>query len=182
MESEAPGALELVRQFVNTTDLEEGWDKLDTPEGLASWLEEAALDGSPAPTEADVARFADVREGLRALLFANNGESLDERAAGRLDRVARDVALHTRFTPDGALEPVGRGPDGALGVILATVYGSMRDGTWSRLKACRADTCQWAFYDRSRNRSGTWCSMEVCGNRAKARSYRSRQGERSPRA
>jgi len=45
--SEAPGALELVRQFVNTTDLEEGWDKLATPESLATWLEEAALDGPP---------------------------------------------------------------------------------------------------------------------------------------
>jgi predicted RNA-binding Zn ribbon-like protein len=182
LKSEAPGPLELVRQFVNTTDLEEGWDRLDTPEGLESWLEEASLAGAPAPTEADVARFADVREGLRALLFANNAEPLDERAAERLDRVARDVALRARFKPDGALEPVERGPEGALGVILATVYGSMQDGTWSRLKACRADTCQWAFYDRSRNRSGTWCSMEVCGNRAKARSYRRRQGARAPTA
>ena len=49
----------------------------------------------------------------------------------------------------------------------------MADGTWRRLKACREDTCQWAFYDRSKNRSGTWCSMAVCGNRAKARAYRS---------
>jgi predicted RNA-binding Zn ribbon-like protein len=50
----------------------------------------------------------------------------------------------------------------------------MRDGTWDRMKACRADDCEWAFYDSSRNRSGTWCSMEVCGNRAKARAFRAR--------
>ena len=55
----------------------------------------------------------------------------------------------------------------------------MRDGTFARLKACREHTCEWAFYDHSRNRSATWCSMEVCGNRAKARdlSRAPRQGQ-----
>jgi predicted RNA-binding Zn ribbon-like protein len=43
------------------------------------------------------------------------------------------------------------------------------------MKACRAEDCRWAFYDRSRNRSRAWCSMRECGNRAKARSYRARQ-------
>ena len=42
------------------------------------------------------------------------------------------------------------------------------------VKACPADDCRWAFYDRSRNRSGTWCDMSDCGNRAKARAYRKR--------
>jgi len=49
------------------------------------------------------------------------------------------------------------------------------DGTWARVKACVADDCQWAFYDSSRNRSGRWCDMAVCGNREKVRTYRSRQ-------
>jgi predicted RNA-binding Zn ribbon-like protein len=53
----------------------------------------------------------------------------------------------------------------------------MSDGSWQRVKACRADDCHWAFYDFSRNRSGTWCDMAVCGNREKVRSYR----ERAPR-
>jgi predicted RNA-binding Zn ribbon-like protein len=51
----------------------------------------------------------------------------------------------------------------------------MGDGTWRRLKACSAETCQWAFYDGSRNRSGVWCTMQTCGNRAKARSFRQRK-------
>ena len=51
----------------------------------------------------------------------------------------------------------------------------MADGTWSRLKACRAGTCRWAFYDHTRNRSGVWCTMDVCGNRTKVRSFRERQ-------
>jgi predicted RNA-binding Zn ribbon-like protein len=51
----------------------------------------------------------------------------------------------------------------------------MEADTWSRLKACRDDTCKWAFYDHSKNRSGHWCSMEVCGSRHKARQYRERR-------
>ncbi len=52
----------------------------------------------------------------------------------------------------------------------------MVDGTWSRLKACRQ--CEWAFYDWSKNRSGRWCAMSVCGNRTKVRAYRARRRTR----
>ncbi|MBW3563024.1 MAG: CGNR zinc finger domain-containing protein, partial [Actinobacteria bacterium] len=45
-----------------------------------------------------------------------------------------------------------------------------------RLKVCRSDTCRWAFYDSSRNRSGKWCDMAVCGNRTKVANYRERHG------
>lgn len=44
-----------------------------------------------------------------------------------------------------------------------------RRRAWSRVKVCARDTGRWAFYDASRNRSGTWCSMQVCGNREKMR-------------
>jgi len=56
------------------------------------------------------------------------------------------------------------------------VERAQADGTWDRMKACAADTCRWAFYDHSRNRSRQWCDMAVCGNRAKARTYRKRAG------
>ena len=68
------------------------------------------------------------------------------------------------------------GADAVVAELLAITHESMAAGTWPRLKACRAHDCEWAFYDRSRNRSGTWCSMAVCGNRAKARNYRRRHG------
>jgi predicted RNA-binding Zn ribbon-like protein len=42
------------------------------------------------------------------------------------------------------------------------------------LKACRNADCHWIFYDATKNRSGAWCEMGLCGNRAKARSYRER--------
>jgi predicted RNA-binding Zn ribbon-like protein len=64
---------------------------------------------------------------------------------------------------------------GSLGRLIAIMVEAMADGTWSRLKACSAETCQWLFYDTSKNRSGHWCSMRVCGNRAKARQFRARR-------
>jgi predicted RNA-binding Zn ribbon-like protein len=172
----APGRLETVRQFVNTSDLEDGTDEIASPPALGAWLEQHGF-GPATVSDADVAAFHDAREGLRALLLANNGEALDRGAVARLDELARSVDLRVRFAPESRLEPAAGGTAAAaLGELLATVHASMGDGTWARLKACRASDCQWAFYDHSRNRSGTWCSMEVCGNRAKARNFRARHG------
>ncbi|WP_280641204.1 CGNR zinc finger domain-containing protein, partial [Streptomyces afghaniensis] len=47
-------------------------------------------------------------------------------------------------------------------------------GTWTRLKACEAADCLWAYYDRSPAGRGRWCSMQVCGARAKMRRYRAK--------
>ena len=172
----APGRLELVREFVNTRDIDDDLDDIASPPALERWIGEHDLGGGHA-TEADVARFADVREGLRALLLENNGEPLDRDAVARMDAVAESVPLSVTFGGDCELQPVGQGLDGALGTILAVVYASMRDKSFDRLKACREETCEWAFFDHSRNRSATWCSMKVCGNRAKARTYRARHGK-----
>ena len=72
------------------------------------------------------------------------------------------------------LVPRERGVQGALGSVLAAAAEAMADGSWQRLKACRSDTCRWAFVDHARNRSRQWCSMSVCGNREKARVFRQR--------
>jgi predicted RNA-binding Zn ribbon-like protein len=64
-----------------------------------------------------------------------------------------------------------------MGRLLAAIASATADGTWARLKICRNDACRWSFYDASRNRSGHWCSMAVCGNRMKGRAFRQRQGE-----
>jgi predicted RNA-binding Zn ribbon-like protein len=176
---EAPGQLELVRGFLNTHDVEDGVDDLATPAQLGAWLAEHGLltDGG-TPDRGDVRRAVRTREALRALTLANNGELPDPAAVGTLNEVAERTALVIRFEGDGdlTLAPRGSGPDAALGAILSIVFRSMAEGSWPRLKACRAHTCRWAFYDHSKNRSGTWCSMEVCGNRAKARAYRERHG------
>jgi len=173
----APGELERVRRFLNTRDIEEGLDEIAEPESLRDWLK---ANGFPARTglgAADVERAAAMRESLRALTFANNGEPLEPHAVPKLNSLAAEARLQVRFDDHGhtVLEPAPEGADAALAELLAVVFRSMAEGSWTRLKACRDANCQWAFYDRSKNRSATWCSMEVCGNRAKARAYRKRR-------
>ena len=172
----APGDLEHVRAFVNTLDVETGTDELAEPASLAAWLRSRGLLQGASATSADAAGARRLREALRALLLENNGVSVRKEAAVTLNRAAREAALELRFDLEGGvrLEPGARGVAGALGRVLAIVAAAMEDGTWSRLKACRADDCTWAFYDHARNRSRHWCSMAVCGNRTKARAYRRR--------
>lgn len=172
----APGDLELVRLFLNTHDHEDEDERLSTPDALREWLSGHGLIAPEEPVGAvDLRRAVEVREALRALCLANNGVPLDPAALQTLNSAAGAGPLRVRFEDGGGrLAPAGAGVGGALGALLAIVVGAMGEGTWERLKACPADDCLWVFYDRSRNRSGRWCTMAECGNRAKARAYRER--------
>jgi predicted RNA-binding Zn ribbon-like protein len=175
---DAPEQLELVRRFVNSRYVDEQRDSLDTPESLRGWLADHELmDGGEPVSDGDLRRALDVREGLRALMLANNDEELDRAAVERLDRAASRAGLRPRFEPgaEPLLEPDASGVDGALARLLAIVNRAVADGSWQRLKACPNESCLWAFYDRSKNQSKRWCKMEACGNAAKARAYRRRQ-------
>ena len=173
-----PRGIALIEEFVNTADLEDETDALSSADGLRDWLtERELLPAGAAVTDDDVPRARQVREAIRSLLHANSGEPLDRTAVAQLNESAEQARLHVNFTDDGKAElvPDEHGVPGALALILGLTYTAMADDTWSRLKVCREHTCQWAFYDSSKNRSRTWCSMRVCGNRTKARAYRSRR-------
>jgi predicted RNA-binding Zn ribbon-like protein len=183
MEKNAPGRLEIVRDFINTADLEDGIDRFSTAPGLEGWLtEQDLLPGPQAAPDCDgreLETAVALREALRSLCLANNGLRPDREARGALDAATANLHLHlkARFGADGliSLEPDETGIRQALAEILTIVFAALHDGTWSRLKACAADTCQFAFYDQSKNHSGHWCTMATCGNRAKVRTYRARQ-------
>jgi predicted RNA-binding Zn ribbon-like protein len=151
----APEPLRRVQLFVNSTDREHGH------EWLPRWLQEHGL------TAGDFERARGLREALRALLRLNNEGGDAPEAVRHLNAAAGDVRVELR-----GREVVLAGAD-ALGDVLAVALTAMLDGTWARLKVCRR--CEWAFYDRSKNRSGSWCSMQLCGNRLKTRAYRSRR-------
>jgi predicted RNA-binding Zn ribbon-like protein len=176
----APGELENVRAFVNTIDIEQGTEQLSSPVGLADWLVEHGLapSGGVRASEVDLDTALRLREALRAILLSHvDGEPVSTDAATALDEMACRSRLRVRFDKRGGagLEPEAQGVDGALGRLVAIVHRAIAQGTWERLKACREHACAWAFYDHSKNRSGAWCNMEVCGNRAKARAYRERR-------
>ncbi|MDQ6607956.1 MAG: CGNR zinc finger domain-containing protein [Actinomycetota bacterium] len=182
-EQHAPGALERVRAFVNTIDIEQDAEQLEEPAALAGWLVEHQL----APrglraTHDDLDHALELREALRALLLAHNGAAPEPAQALEAldDAVCRaNVRLRFRAGGEASLEPQADGVPGALGRLLVIVQAAVADGSWPRLKACREHACEWAFYDHTRNHSGAWCNMRVCGNRAKARAFRQRQSRGS---
>jgi predicted RNA-binding Zn ribbon-like protein len=152
----APEPLRQVQLLVNSVDLEHEDD------WLPAWLAEHGLE--PAERE----RAAGLREALRALVLANNGIRLEPQALEVLNLAAARVVV--QVGDDAALRFESRGD--ALDDVVSIALGAMLDGTWGRLKACR--NCRWCFYDYSPNRSATWCSMQLCGNRTKTRAYRRR--------
>jgi predicted RNA-binding Zn ribbon-like protein len=174
----APAALQPILDLVNTIDIESDIEELREPGALRDWLVERRLiDPATEVTAADLDFAIELREALRAMLRVNDGHPVDAGALEVVNRVTGALPLQLQFSADGepALGPGAAGVRGALAGLLGAVALAEADGTWSRLKVCSADTCQWAFYDKSKNRSGRWCSMRVCGNRTKTRAYRARQ-------
>jgi predicted RNA-binding Zn ribbon-like protein len=176
----APEPLRIVQELVNSVDLENGVEWLGTPAELQTWLAERGLDGRERPTRRSVERVHELRATLRELLIANNEQRTAPGAAVALREAADRARLTLELDEHGhlTLTPNARGVDGAIGHMLALVYESMAEGTWHRLKACRQ--CSWAYYDYSKNRSATWCSMAICGNRTKTRAYRRRRRPATP--
>jgi predicted RNA-binding Zn ribbon-like protein len=171
-------ALHRLQHFVNTNDIEGGTDVIGTPRQLHEWLVAAgALDARDRVTADAHARALAVREGLRALGRANNDEPLDADRVEAMNRAAQRLALvpAVHDATSWHLAPASSGVDGFLAGTLATLVAAIADGSWSRVKACHNDACQWLFFDQSRNRSGTWCTMAECGSRMKARAYRARR-------
>jgi predicted RNA-binding Zn ribbon-like protein len=163
--------------FVNTADIESGQDDLATEDGLRRWMQAGGLPGSDDPILAgDAARVRQAREAIRGVLAMNAGHRAEPGTLDLLGRAGGSAPVGLAVLGDGrlGLRPLGRGVDAALGALFGDIVTAVADGSWPRLKVCRADTCQAAYYDESRNHSRAWCSMAVCGNRQKGRKFRRR--------
>ena len=202
---QAPGRLALLQAFVNTLDIEQATDELNSPAALDGWLRSAGLAAHPAgratevrlddaaevrlddaakPTDhagpSHLALAVELREALRGVLRSHvqGKPAAVAEPAARLAEIAAAMRARISASADGSLRVVSgeQGSHAALAELLLIAAEAQTLGTWSRLKVCSADDCQWAFYDRSPTRSGCWCSMQICGSRAKSRAYRSRVG------
>jgi len=169
----APGRLELVRAFLNTAEDEHDWDELRDLGGTSAWLRDAGLLPDGGVDEAGRRRLVALRADLRALAAANAAPGPPDRA--RVNAVLGGAPLRAQLDDGGALVlgPAGRGAEHVAGALLGITAAALGDGSWSRLKTCAG--CGWGFWDRSRNRSGRWCAMRVCGSRTKMRAYRRRR-------
>lgn len=173
----APDELIYVQGFVNTLDVETGSDALAEPSGVAAWFSaHGSLPVGTRVSDVDRTRVVAVRDALRSLVREPEGARLSTSDRETLNEVSArsPLALKLSGAGEAVLEAPGSDLDSQLAELLVIVHRSQLTGTWDRLKICAADSCQWAFYDSSRNRSGTWCSMEVCGNREKVRAHRAK--------
>jgi len=173
----ARGDLGLVQAFVNTVDLEPGTEELKDPNTLRAWLvANDLMPGQSAADASDLKNAIAVREAMRGVIGGNSGLRIYPVDLATLNSAAAASRLRMRFAPDGRprLEPEASGAVGAIGRLVAALYEAMQDEEWERLKLCGSGTCRWAFYDRSKNHSSRWCNMASCGNREKARRFRSK--------
>jgi len=170
----APGRLELLQRFINTHnhDFPPDWDRLATAEKAQTWLREKRLIGpGDAVSAAEAARLRELREALRALAVANGRRTPpDPQALGVVREAAGAAPLRIALDDSGATSLAA---GGAIGALLAILHEAQLTRDWPRLKACRH--CEYAFYDRSKNRSAAWCAMSICGNRSKNRAYYARR-------
>jgi CGNR zinc finger len=181
----APGDLELLRSFLSLHEHPRGTTHTLAPtrRSVRWWLGRNGLvDPSEGPISSeDADRALALLEALRAKLHADTESRSEPGAGGVIDRVADDVAsgagLRLRFSSMSGprIEASAGGASGALARLLGIAFIAEIDGTWSRLKECGDSECRSVFFDRSKNRSGRWCSMRTCGNRNKARAWRERR-------
>lgn len=163
-QQEAPGALEEVRELLNSWLIPN--DTRQPDDRFAAWADAHAV-----TDPADRTAVRDLRDDLRG--------TLDDRAD--TDTVVNRWIERTGLRPRVENGTVGfRHDGGPAGTLLATVVTVIADGRWARLKTC--PDCRWAFYDHTRNGSKRWCLMTAggpggrsCGSIAKVRAYRSRQ-------
>jgi hypothetical protein len=157
--------VELLLAFLNTVNVTEATDVLDDEHSWRRWAADRGLGSAGATPKARASRDA-----LRAVALAHHGEQAPMSPAAGMTHGSIRIEL-------SAGVPVLAAGD-ALGAVLAAAARLAVLGYWERIKICPADDCRLAFYDRSRNRSRTWCSMRVCGNREKARNWRERRPRR----
>jgi predicted RNA-binding Zn ribbon-like protein len=178
----APGPLALVQDFVNTRNYLHGGDLLgEAEQATRSLTARGLLQEGESIGESERRRLVSLREALRGLLLVHSGAAEPGPDAEDLNSLVTPTALGVRFRADGhpALEPAAEdsAAERVVARLLAEVIWAEAQGKWERLKSCRNEGCRWAFYDTSKNRSGRWCNMDVCGARHKMRTYRKRKSE-----
>jgi predicted RNA-binding Zn ribbon-like protein len=173
----APAPLDLIQDFVNSEIPDFDRDDIATPVALAAWLgDRGLLTAGARVTPPEHARAIALRRALRLLALAHTRDVEPTRSERALiDSAVRAIPVQLASRGAGLrVEARGRGTDAVLAGLLAVVVEAERDGSWQRFKACAKHGCGWAFYDASRNRSSTWCSMRICGNRTKVAALRTR--------
>ncbi|GAB3159274.1 CGNR zinc finger domain-containing protein [Microbispora hainanensis] len=186
----APGGLAFVQDLLNTSPAgrPRHADWLDDPSAAQTWLSEAlaqwsAASGRPAPavdlTDRDCEALRDLRWALSRLLSdqSDGAEAVSAQVLAALPTLSVSMQVDERGTV--VAEPSGAGWRRIASLVLIECLQAQQTDQRRRLKICRNERCPCAFYDRSRNNSGVWHDVRVCGNAANLRAYRARKREQA---
>jgi predicted RNA-binding Zn ribbon-like protein len=191
-------ALNFLNSVATPVDAEIDW--ISDGEGLLAWLQQADLvppealeamrrHAKPAELDRVAAQARNLREWFRTFVHENKGKPLKAAVLADLEPLNRLLAKDEGFgqllvhkhgkttalkfqsarrwqSAESLLLPIGE----ALARMLA-------EEDFSDVKACEGATCTLIFADRTRSRSRRWCSMGICGNRAKQTAHRHRLKE-----
>jgi predicted RNA-binding Zn ribbon-like protein len=181
-------ALDFVNTVGNRLSETELRDYFQTPDDLLRWVREAGLsltnkDGRAAITARDVRKAIAFRESLYRL-FVRQAEDKpgDPEDLWRLNEVLVNLRSRKHLTRQSGSYQWRSEPTSHIDSLLQQVAESaanlLTSPELARLKVCENEDCGWLFLDRSRNLPRRWCSMEDCGNRAKARRHYERLKQR----
>ena len=176
-------------------------------EDLLAWLEQAELVPTgaaatirancfPGELDAVAAQARALREWFRAFVLAHRGPSLGLGALDELEPLNRilerddaygAVVARTVEAPDQSTRSAlewrtlrrWRTPDSLLLPIAHAIANFVTSEDLSRVKACEKSPCTLCFLDRTRGQARRWCSVTLCGNRAKQALHRSRLNRRN---
>jgi predicted RNA-binding Zn ribbon-like protein len=187
--------LDFLNSVATPVDTEIDW--IDDGEGLLAWLDQAHLvpaevlrtlrtQAMPGELDGVAAQARSFREWFRAFVRERKGKPLrpaDLRKLGPLNRLLErdegfwqivagdhgnaaglDFRMMRRWrSPESLLQPIGE----ALAKFVC-------EEDFSNVKACEGLACTLMFADHTRGHARRWCSMAICGNRAKQAAHRNR--------
>jgi predicted RNA-binding Zn ribbon-like protein len=188
--------LDFLNTLATPVDIQVDW--IDSGDGLLAWLEEAGLvtveelkalrdRAIPGEFDAVASQARGLREWFRGFIRGRSGRKLGPDDLRELEPLARLLERDERYSrivagPEGA-EPVlelktlrrWRTPEAVLLPIAEEIARFVCSGDFEYAKACEGSTCTLLFVDRTRGRARRWCSMAICGNRAKQAAHRDRR-------
>lgn len=200
---DAPG-LDFLNSVATPTDTTIDW--IDDGAGLLSWLEQAQLvpadvlrkirtQALPGELDTIAAQARGLREWFRGFVLKHKGRPLALMDLGELQPLNRLLGREEAYyrivlQPSGRPAALGlqvmrhwRSPEALLLPIGEALARFLSSEDFSKVRACEGPTCTLLFADHTRGHVRRWCSMAMCGNRAKQAAHRRRfkAGRRSTR-
>ncbi|HUO92818.1 MAG TPA: CGNR zinc finger domain-containing protein [Rhizomicrobium sp.] len=186
-------ALDFLNSIATPVDTPVDW--IDSGEALLAWLEQARLvpaevlkkmrdEALPGELDKVALQARDLREWFRGFVRAHKGRPLTLKSLGELaplnrllerDEMFNRIAMErepARFVLQVARR--WRSPEALLLSIGEALARFVCTEDFSHVKACEGPACTLLFADHTRGRARRWCSMALCGNRAKQAAHRER--------